>query len=256
MIGLTSTTVPSTFDIWRDRDQLRLRADRVDHRLRVQIAIGVHIDPFQHHALPFAQEMPGHDIGVMLRDAQDDLVARLHPRHGPAIGDQVDPLRRAGGEDDLVGIGHAKEARDGAAHRLVFLGREVRQVVQAAMDVGVFHRIGLRDGVDHHLRLLRRGAIVEIDQRLAVHLAREDREIGADFVDIVHRSSFPHTAGEVWHGRSAIKLRRGATPRPRIDRIRLKAKSSAKADRSVATNTMPQRREPVQHGDEIHQSQI
>jgi hypothetical protein len=113
-----------------DRDQLRLRPDRVDHRLRVEIAIGIHLHPFQHHPLPFAQEMPGHDIGVMLGHRQDDLVARLHPRHGPAIGDQVDPLGRAGGEDDLLGYPHAEEARDGAAHRLVFLGGEVRQVVQ------------------------------------------------------------------------------------------------------------------------------
>ena len=40
------------------------------------------------------------------------------------------------------------------------------------MHVGVFRRIGPRHRVDHRLRLLRRGAVVEIDQRPPVHLAR------------------------------------------------------------------------------------
>jgi hypothetical protein len=57
--------------------------------------------------------------------------------------------------------------------------------MQAAMDVGIFAGIGMADGVDHHLRLLCRGAIVEIDQRLAVHLLRQDREIPADRFDVV-----------------------------------------------------------------------
>ena len=53
------------------------------------------------------------------------------------------------------------------------------------MDVGVFHLVGVIDGVEHRARLLRRGAVVEIDQRLAVDLAEQDREIGADRLDVV-----------------------------------------------------------------------
>jgi hypothetical protein len=67
--------------------------------------------------------------------------------------------------------------------------------VQPAVDVGVFHRIGLRHRVDHDLRLLRRGAVVEIDERLAVHLAREDREVLADLVHVVGHE--PFTTGTV-----------------------------------------------------------
>ena len=39
------------------------------------------------------------------------------------------------------------------------------------MDVRVFLPIGGRDGVDHRLRFLGRRPVVEIDKRLAVHLA-------------------------------------------------------------------------------------
>ena len=52
--------------------------------------------------------------------------------------------------------------------------------MQAPVDIGVFVGIGPRHRIDHHLRFLRRGPIVEVDQRLAVHLAGKDREIGAD----------------------------------------------------------------------------
>ena len=57
--------------------------------------------------------------------------------------------------------------------------------MQAAVHIGVFAGIGMLDGVEHSLRLLRRRAIVEIDQRLAVDFARQDREIAADRLDIV-----------------------------------------------------------------------
>ena len=52
-------------------------------------------------------------------------------------------------------------------------GGEVAQVVQPAMDVGVFFSVGALDGVEHRSRLLRRGAVVEIDERLAVDLLRD-----------------------------------------------------------------------------------
>ena len=57
--------------------------------------------------------------------------------------------------------------------------------MQAAVDVGVFVRVGVLDGVEHGLRLLRRRAVVEIDERLAVDFTRQDREVAADRLDVV-----------------------------------------------------------------------
>ena len=49
--------------------------------------------------------------------------------------------------------------------------------VHAAVDVGVVLRVEARDRVDDRLRLLRGRRVVEIDERLAVHLLLQDREV-------------------------------------------------------------------------------
>jgi hypothetical protein len=46
--------------------------------------------------------------------------------------------------------------------------------------------------VEHGLRLLRRGGVVEIDERLAVDLHRQDREVRADAGDVVERAHLVH----------------------------------------------------------------
>ena len=53
------------------------------------------------------------------------------------------------------------------------------------MHVGVFGGVGVMEPIEHRLRLLRRGGVVEIDQRLAVDRHREDRKILADARDVV-----------------------------------------------------------------------
>src|SRR5579859_7916338 len=56
--------------------------------------------------------------------------------------------------------------------------------MQAAMDVGVFSAERLVHAVQHGERLLRRCCVVEIDQRLAVDLHRQRREILPELCDI------------------------------------------------------------------------
>jgi hypothetical protein len=169
-----------------DGHQLGARPDRVDHTLRIEIAIAVDVYPLQNGTLPFTQEVPRHDVRVMLHDGQHDLVARLEPRHRPRIGDHVDALGRARIHHDAALVRGVQELRNRAAHGFVFLGREVRQVMQPAMDVGIFLRIGAGHGIDDHLRLLRRCPVVEIDKRLAVYLPRQDRKIGTNLLYIKH----------------------------------------------------------------------
>ena len=85
-----------------DGDQLGLGCDGGVQRLDIERTVVAHIDPAQHRALALAQEMPGHDVGVMLHHRQHDLVARLDARREIGIGDQIDRLGAALGEDDLV----------------------------------------------------------------------------------------------------------------------------------------------------------
>src|ERR1051325_2215081 len=67
---------------------------RDDGSLDIEAAIVAHIHPFEHRALPLAQEMPGHDVGVMFHHRQHDLVPRLDQRRKIAVGDQIDRLDR------------------------------------------------------------------------------------------------------------------------------------------------------------------
>src|SRR5262249_22851713 len=97
-----------------------------------------------------------------------------------------------------------KIAADLFARALIGLGRRIGEIMQAAMDVRVFGRIGALDAVKHSLRLLRRSGIVEIDQRLAIDLRGQDGEILAHTGNVV----YPLGDGRVHdvHGRSASQL--------------------------------------------------
>lgn len=51
-----------------------------------------------------ADLLPRNQVGVVLHDGDDDLVARLEDCGCKALGDQVERLARVAGEDDLVGL--------------------------------------------------------------------------------------------------------------------------------------------------------
>ncbi len=97
-----SLVAPVTLDIWVTATILRLRAE--------QALVGVHVErrrrpatgnELQHHALAFAQEVPGHQVGVVLHLADARSRRRLAQRQAEAGGHEVDGLGRALGEDDV-----------------------------------------------------------------------------------------------------------------------------------------------------------
>ena len=57
--------------------------------------------------------------------------------------------------------------------------------MNAAMNIGVVRLVVPGDGIDHSTRLLRGRGIVQIDQRLAVHLLEQDRKIRPDLLRVV-----------------------------------------------------------------------
>ena len=170
-IARTSTTVPSTFDMCVTAMSF-VRGPTAASTRSGRATVRLDLHPFQHHPLPLAQEVPGHDVGVMLHHREHDLVPGLEPRRRPGVAHHVDPHGRAGGEDDLVLVPRAEKALHDAARRLVLLRRHRGKIVQPPVDVGIFLGICPHLGVDDGLRLLRRGAVVEIDERPPVHLAR------------------------------------------------------------------------------------
>ena len=150
-------------------------------------------DEDQLHTLALAQEMPRHDVGVVLHLAEQDLVA------GPEVaaegrGHQVDRLGGALGEDDLADIGGVDEAAHGLACSFIAGGRLVRERVQSAVDVGVGRLAGPGHGLHHGRRLLRRGCGIEVDQGLAVDLSLQDRELRPCSGDVETHDAAPSLA--------------------------------------------------------------
>ena len=78
-----------------------------------------------------ADLLPRNQVGVVLHDGDDDLVAGLQHRGRKALGDQVERLTRVAGEDDLVGLGGADEVGDLMTHLRDGLGGLDGQRVQA-----------------------------------------------------------------------------------------------------------------------------
>ena len=169
----------------RERDHLGARRQELLELVDQEIAVVVDRRPFDHGALPLAQEVPGHDVGMVLHDREHDLVALLQSLAAEGVGDEIDRLGGVAGEDDLFRPSGIEERTHLLARAFVGLGRGIGEVMQAAMHIGVFVRVGVLDAIEHRLRLLRRGRVVEIDERLAIDLHAEDREILADAGDVI-----------------------------------------------------------------------
>ena len=173
-----------------DGDDLGAGREELLELLDEEVALIVHRRPLDHRALALAQEMPGHDVGMVLHDGEDDLVP-LPDIHAPeGVRHEVVGFRGRLGEDDLVDGPGVEELAYGFAGALEAFGRHIRHVVQAAVNVGIACLHGVDHGVDHRARLLGRGGRVEIDERLAIDLLRQDRKLRPDGFDVVwlHRS--------------------------------------------------------------------
>ena len=120
-----------------------------------------------------AGELPRDDVAVMLELAEQHAIAAV--ARG-ALGDEVDRLGRAAREDGFVRRAADQFARR-AARRLEALGHRRRALVDPAVDGRIVAAIGIGDGVDHRLRLLRGRGGIEImpagDRReLVAHVER------------------------------------------------------------------------------------
>ena len=163
------------------------------HRLEIEEAV---VGDGPRHDLRTGRlrhQLPRDQVGVVLHLGDDDLVARLQVRAPPRVRDQVERLRRRAREHDLALPGRTDERGDLRARAFVQLSRLFGQRVHAAVHVRVVMLVEVDEAVDHAPRLLRRGRVVQPDERLvAVHAALEDREVLANDLGIEHR---PTAAG-------------------------------------------------------------
>ena len=117
----------------------------------------------------------------MLHFREQNHVAGLEIFCAPGTGDEIDAFGRAAREDDFVGAFGVDEFCGAGAGGFKRVRRAVAQFMDAAMDVGVVVLVIMHQRVNHRAGLLRRGGVVEINQRLAVDLLVQDRKIRAQF---------------------------------------------------------------------------
>ena len=150
----------------------------------VELAEVVDRDHLDRRAGLLGDQLPRHDVRVMLEPRQHDLVAGLQHRSAVALRDQVDAVGRALGQDDRVRVGGIEERRRLLARAFVEPGRALAQQMRRAMDVRVRVAVVVVGRLDHRQRLLARVRAIQIDERLAVHQLRQDRKVGADLRDV------------------------------------------------------------------------
>ena len=171
----------------RHAKQLRARRQQRRQLLRAQAAGIVDRQDLENGALALAEHLPGHDVGVMLRLGDDDLVSFADEGFAETEGHQVDRRRGAGGEDDLLAMRGIQVRPHGIARGFVLRRGQVRYAVHGTMEVGVAALGHLRPFADDGARTLRRGRVVQIDQRLAIDLLSEFGEFLPYFFNLHHR---------------------------------------------------------------------
>ncbi len=207
-----------------DGDDLGRRVDELFQFVQPNLAGIVERDHTQIGVLLPAQHLPGDDIAVMLQAGQDDLIARMDIGSAKGLGDEIDRLGRPAREDQLTQARNADELLHLDASFLVKLRGPFAERMNAAMHVGVIVFVIVPKRLDHRPRLLRRRGIVEIDERLAVHLLMQDRKIGADAFDIERR--FRHD----------FRFRDG--DRHRFTYLTIRASSSSRSDSILSRLTI------------------
>ncbi len=166
-----------------DRDQLRPALEQRREGLHVEQPVVVDRRPVDLRPDPLGELLPGDDVGVVLHLGQEDAVAGADVGVAPGARDQVDRLGRVADEDHLAPVGGADVVGDRRPRPLVGCGRLGRERVRAAVDVGVVAALVAVDRLDRGQHPLGAGAAVEVGDRLAVDLALERREGGADLLD-------------------------------------------------------------------------
>ena len=161
-------------------DDARLRIEQRLVFVEQDVAAIVDRGDAERGALRVAEHLPRHDIRVMFEIGDDHLVALVDIPPAPGLGHEIDRLGRAAHPDDAVVGGRVEEAADFLARRFEGIGGAGGERMRRAVHVRVLARIEMRKPVDHGLRLLRGGGVVEPDQRPAVDIFLQDREIAAE----------------------------------------------------------------------------
>ena len=146
-------------------DQLTLVVDRRHPQLR---------------ALFVAQNLPRHDVRMMLESRDHHFIVRPYVHAAVRLRHQVDAFGGAAREDDFVRMGGVQEPLDLRPRLLVIIGGALAQLVHAAVNIRILGQVVVGDGVDHLPGFLAGRRVIQVNQWLAVDLHIQDGKILAD----------------------------------------------------------------------------
>ena len=116
---------------------------------------------------------------MVLHLGYNHLVAGLHLTFAERAGHQVNGLGSTTRKNNLLYLAGVDESTNCLASRLVQVGSLLRQVVYTTMHVGIHVEILVAHSVEHHQWFLCGSRIIQINQRLFIYLATQNREIFA-----------------------------------------------------------------------------
>ena len=156
----------------RHADEFRALGNQLSKSLDVELEIVGHRDDFHDETVLFCLQLPRHDVRVMLHFRHDDFIVFPHLRLAKGRSHEVDGLGRAACKDDFLDFSGIDELPHTLASRFVQVGGLLAEIVNAPMHVGIGVEVFVAHRIEHAERFLRRGGVVEIDERMAVDFSR------------------------------------------------------------------------------------
>ncbi len=167
-----------------DGDDLRAFAQLARVVVQIELAAIVHVDRPNRRASALCDELPRHDVRVVLHHRNQDFVAAPQRAGAIAVCDEIDRFGGAARPDNFVLVRGADELLCLGACAFECRGRTIGQRVRGAMHVGVVVHVVVVDRIEHRRRFLRGGGAVEIRERLPALRLREQREIVTQRSDV------------------------------------------------------------------------
>ena len=122
----------------------------------------------QHATGALSQQLPRHQVAVVLHEGEQHLVSLAQVGVTPAAGHQVDRLAGIAGEHDLPRTGGTDELRSRGPGSFEGFGGSDAELVGTAMHIGVVAGVVVLQGLQHRTGLLTGGGVIQVDQRAPV----------------------------------------------------------------------------------------
>ena len=147
----------------------RLAVQQVLVDIQPEVAIFIKGNHMIVSSTALAQHLPGDKIRMMIHHCKNHFIARVNEHLSKRIRHQVNGFCCAACEDDFVLMFGVDVALHGSAGGFMCFCSQVREVMCSAMDIAVIAGVIIHDRIDHRLRLLGCGGIVQVNQGLPVH---------------------------------------------------------------------------------------